>query len=47
MLLVRWQCSTCGPRDEVRSTLTVIEGDDSCEYANDGICTFDAIESMP
>jgi len=32
------QCSVCGPREEVRSTLTAFEGDDSCEYANDGIC---------
>jgi hypothetical protein len=32
------QCSKCGPRTEVRSTTTVFEGDDTCEYANDGIC---------
>ena len=32
------QCSACGPREEVRSTLTTCEGDDSCQYANDQIC---------
>ena len=32
------QCSLCGPRTEVRSTIEVLEGDDSCAYANDGIC---------
>ena len=31
-------CSLCGPRQEVRSTLTTFEGDDSCQYANDGVC---------
>lgn len=32
------QCSVCGQREEVRSTLTTFEGDDSCQYANDQIC---------
>lgn len=38
------QCSKCGPREEVWSTTTVFEGDDTCEYANDGICKYYAIE---
>ena len=32
------QCSLCGVRTEVRSTETVFAGDDSCEYAGDGVC---------
>ena len=31
-------CALCGPRQEVRSTLTQFEGDDSCVYANDNVC---------
>ena len=31
-------CALCGPRTEVRSTTTIFEGDDTCAYANNGIC---------
>lgn len=41
------QCDKCGPRAEVRSVTVAIEGDDSCAYANDGICKFHAAEPMP
>ena len=32
------QCSACGPREEVRSTLTAFEDDDSCTYASNNTC---------
>ena len=31
-------CTLCGPRPRVESTEQEIEGDDSCAYANDGVC---------
>jgi hypothetical protein len=33
-------CALCGPRDEVRSVEELVAGDDSCEFAQDGICMF-------
>ena len=33
-----WQCSLCGPREAVNSATDLFEGDDSCEFANDGVC---------
>jgi hypothetical protein len=29
----------CGPRVEVRSITELVYGDDSCSFANNGICT--------
>lgn len=32
------QCDLCGVREEVRSVETLLDGDDSCEFAHDGFC---------
>jgi len=32
------QCDLCGVREDVRSVETLLDGDDSCEFAHDGFC---------
>lgn len=34
------QCRQCGTRPQVNSVLDEFAGDDSCQYANDGFCTY-------
>lgn len=33
-------CVVCGPRQQVTSVLNEFDGDDSCQYANDGFCKY-------